>query len=72
MGPPAEVGIDTERSYFYTFNEKNTSRPKPRLFKRSKVLAVGGVTCVHMSMRNCPGTGEGWWGGEELPLLIEN
>jgi hypothetical protein len=36
------------------------------------VLAFGGVTCVHMSVKNCPWAGEGWGGGEELPLLIEN
>ncbi len=36
------------------------------------LLAVGGVTCVYLSVRNCPGAGEGWGVGEELPVLIEN
>jgi hypothetical protein len=35
-------------------------------------MAVGGVTCDYVSVRNCPGTGEDWGAGEELPLLIEN
>jgi hypothetical protein len=30
------------------------------------------VNCDYLSVRNCPGAGEGWGGGEELPLLIEN
>ncbi len=36
------------------------------------LLAVGGVTCDYLSVRNCPRAGEGCGGGEELPLLIEN
>ena len=34
--------------------------------------ASGGVTCVYLSVRNCPGAGKGWGEGKELPVLIEN
>ncbi len=33
---------------------------------------TGHGSCVYLSLRNCPGAGEGWGGGEELPVLIEN
>jgi hypothetical protein len=36
------------------------------------VTWVTGVTCVYLRVRNCPGAGEGWGGGEELTVLIEN
>ncbi len=29
---------------------------------------VTGVTCVYLSVRNCPGAGEGWGGGMEFPV----
>jgi hypothetical protein len=32
---------------------------------------VTGETCVYLCVRNCPGAGEGWGEGEELPVSIE-
>jgi hypothetical protein len=54
--------ITISQDWLLHFQSKQTSRPIPQLFLRSKVLTVGGVTCVHMSIRNCPqcpGAGEG-------------
>jgi hypothetical protein len=54
--------ITSARDWLLHFQWKQTLRPIPQLFLRSKVLTVGGVTCVHMSIRNCPqcpGAGEG-------------
>jgi len=54
--------ITISRDWLLHFQWKQASRPISQLFQRPKVLAVGGVTCVHMSIRNCPqcpGAGEG-------------
>ncbi len=61
--------ITISRDWLFHFQLKQASHSIPQLFQRSKVLAVGGVTCVHMSVRNCPGAGEGWWGGEGRSFL---
>ncbi len=60
------LAITISRDWFLHFYWKQALHPIPQLFQRSKVLAVGGVTCVHMSVRNCPGTGEGWGGGRSF------